>query len=415
MENKPALTAERRLAYIEDMADLETREFTMRKAVENLEETNAITRSKITNLKKALEQASKQLHQKHPYLPSKNPPVEPEKPEGYDKYLAKHKNLKSPRISAGDIVGRFFAFLGIGLGVMIIYAILFSMLGLDLIVEEIVVQKGGEDALVIFYVSLFSTISFCIIFLPYIVRYIRDRKAYYKYQPYKLAHEQYIKACAEYYSYQNNLQDYKRSELAYQNQKELYEKERQEGLLLINANNAQINRLQESIHSVHAQKQKLYALNIIPPDYREMDCVIMLHQIFRNGLKDNMADAILLYEERVYRQDIIRGIDKIYDMLGELNATMRAIEDRLIDVQHELQMIGSDMSNQLASIQDNQSRMLSEMQDASRAQEAYAAAQERWQREQLAETRASRYAAEAVQNSNRKYEWYMEQHRQGLL
>ena len=203
--------------------------------------------------------------------------------------------------------------------------------------------------------------------------------------------------------------------MKYQEKKYIFTNAQLRHSAFIDANNAQINRLQESIHSVHAQKQKLYALNIIPPDYREMDCVIMLHQIFRNGLKDNMADAILLYEERVYRQEIIRGIDKIYDMLGQLNATMRAIEDRLIDVQHELQMIGSDMSNQLASIQDNQSRMLSEMQDASRAQEAYAAAQERWQREQLAETRASRYAAEAVQSSNRKYEWYMEQHRQGLL
>ena len=40
MENKPALTSEQRLAYIGDMADIETREFTMKKAVEDLRATN---------------------------------------------------------------------------------------------------------------------------------------------------------------------------------------------------------------------------------------------------------------------------------------------------------------------------------------------------------------------------------------
>ncbi len=184
---------------------------------------------------------------------------------------------------------------------------------------------------------------------------------------------------------------------------------------LTEANNAQIALLQNSIQALHAQKQELYSIGIIPPDYREMDCVIMLHQIFRNGLKDNMADAILLYEERIFRQEVIRGIDKIYNMLGQLNDSMRAIESRLIEVKQELQMFGSDMSNQLAAIADNQSRLLSEMEDANEAQAAYAAAREQWQREQLAETRASRYAAEAVQRSNEKYEWYMDQHRRGLL
>jgi DNA repair exonuclease SbcCD ATPase subunit len=196
---------------------------------------------------------------------------------------------------------------------------------------------------------------------------------------------------------------------------QLYELTRAKNSALIDANNAQIALLQENIQSLHTQKQDLYSLGIIPPDYRTMDCVIMLHQIFRNGLKDNMADAILLYEERVYRQEIIRGIEKIYDMLGQLNDSMRAIESRLIEVKQELQMIGSDMSNQLAAIADNQSRILSEMEDANEAQAAYAAAQEQWQREQLAETRASRYAAEAVQRSNEKFEWYMDQHRRGFM
>ena len=232
------------------------------------------------------------------------------------------------------------------------------------------------------------------------------------YKPYMEEYEKYTKEIGD---VQYDFDILAKTNQEKEKSEQLYELTRAKNSALIDANNVQIALLQESIQSIHSQKQDLYSIGIIPPDYREMDCVIMLHQIFRNGLKDNMADAILLYEERVYRQEIIRGIEKIYVMLGQLNATMRAIEDRLMDVQHELQMIGSDMSNQLASIQDNQSRMLSEMQDASRTQEAYAAAQERWQSEQLAETRASRYAAEAVQSSNRKYEWYMEQHRQGLL
>ena len=443
MENKPALTQEQRLAYIGDMADLETREFLMEKVVKDLKERNNsmnTTLVKLGNECFALEQEKNQSYQvlqKNFSGEEPSMPVESEKPKGYDQYLKKYatRSPMSQYITIGGIIGRFFAFLGTTLGVTIFNLVL-SLIGIELgsdllaNLERKLMQNGGEGTLAAFYIALSSCIAFCIIFIPYIIGFIqhcRFKKAYKKYFPYVEEHEQahawYIKALEQYKrektsfekDKEKHTQKYTQVDMMYHEKQMQLEAYQRKYMPLINANDSQITLLQESIRSIHSQKQDLYSIGIIPPDYREMDCVIMLHQIFRNGLKDNMADAILLYEERVYRQEIIRGIEKIYDMLGQLNDSMRAIESRLIEVKQELQMIGSDMSNQLAAIADNQSRILSEMEDASEAQAAYAAAQEQWQREQLAETRASRYAAEAVQRSNEKYEWYMEQHRQGLM
>jgi hypothetical protein len=238
---------------------------------------------------------------------------------------------------------------------------------------------------IVFVVFLYNTVWYllCIFSYKHKETIWNDYEIYEKYQ---YGYNQYMEAKRVFEKYSASVEAFHNAQYDLQTAEEASKLADQK----IEFVNTQITLLQESIQSLHSQKQDLYSIGIIPPDYREMDCVIMLHQIFRNGLKDNMADAILLYEERVFRQEVIRGIDKIYNMLGRLNDSMRAIESRLIEVKQELQMIGSDMSNQLAT-------------------------QEQWQREQLAETRASRYAAEAVQRSNEKYEWYMDQHRRGFM
>ena len=77
---------------------------------------------------------------------------------------------------------------------------------------------------------------------------------------------------------------------------------------------AQADLLVQTADELHAKKESLYRANIIPPDYRELDCVLMFHQIFRNDLADTMREAVKIYEERVFRQEVIRGIDRIYRM-----------------------------------------------------------------------------------------------------
>jgi hypothetical protein len=57
----------------------------------------------------------------------------------------------------------------------------------------------------------------------------------------------------------------------------------------------QTNINQQNIAKTDALLKRYYSLDILPPDYRTMDCVITLDHIFRNDLADTVREAILLY------------------------------------------------------------------------------------------------------------------------
>ena len=147
---------------------------------------------------------------------------------------------------------------------------------------------------------------------------------------------------------------------------------------------AQAESLEKQADIIAANKIKLYQLSIVPPDYRTLDCVIMLNSIFKNDLADTMREAILLYDERVFRGEVLQGIQKIYDMLGKLASSMRAIESCLLDIRRDV----ADMTAEMRGI-------ASEMHESRRYQEKAAD-----------EARATRYAMESVQRSTELLEWY---------
>ena len=140
--------------------------------------------------------------------------------------------------------------------------------------------------------------------------------------------------------------------------------------------------LATQISEIEKNKQKLYSLNIVPPDYRELDCLIEFDQIFRNDLADTMREAVMIYERRVANGEIIQGIQKIYHMLGELVATMRNIESALYSIQSEVRLMSDDLFKFASSYEKSQESLLSE-------------------------TRAARYATEALQQTQERCEWYM--------
>ena len=140
--------------------------------------------------------------------------------------------------------------------------------------------------------------------------------------------------------------------------------------------------LTQHISKIEDEKQKLYALNIVPLDYRELDCLIEFDQIFRNDLADTMREAVKIYEERVFRGEVIRGVDKIYTMLEELTATMRNIESAFYSIQSEVRLMSDDLFKFTSSCEKSQENLLSE-------------------------TRAARYATEALQKTQERCEWYM--------
>ncbi len=430
MASNRELSQNQLIDYLKDMSDIEVREFTLRKAIDELkyqqnrfkstEELQA--RKEIAAAQKNLNQAKKELLRGRPESDAilQSPPKEPTKPDSWEdfqkktapEHYGKSDPFKEAILTPSDLIfSSVFIFVGIYIVLAVICLaagfLLSSVTSADF---DAIMQTGLP---VLAFVSIIITVFLAIIRRKHSIK--KYRKKTDKWQAecaeYKKASEPieaYNRECALYpvdcenfTKYQNAIQHLRKKEAALST----IEKERKAHRAVLDS---QIAALQPHIVTLFNQKYALYDLNIIPPDYRTLDCVLMLHQIFRNGLKDNMAEAVLLYEERVFRQEVIRGIDKIYEMLGDLNASMRAVEERLIDVRQEVQMMGNDLCGRL-------DHMAAQAEKSAQNQEMWMDSQERWQEDLLSETRASRYAAEAVQNSNYKYEWYMEQHRQGLL
>ena len=88
---------------------------------------------------------------------------------------------------------------------------------------------------------------------------------------------------------------------------------------------------------------RCYALNIIPPDYRTIDCVTILDHAFRNNLADTIREAVLYYEELLFRGEVVRGINNIYSRLGELLNTLNDVRDGLYEIQREVSDIKEDI------------------------------------------------------------------------
>lgn len=141
-----------------------------------------------------------------------------------------------------------------------------------------------------------------------------------------------------------------------------------------------------SSKQVYKRLSGLYSLTkIIPPDYRKMDCVLTFQQIFRNDLADDMRRAQEIYDERVFRGELIRGMKEIYERLGRLNSSMEYMQRTLISIHNNVSMMSQDVfrfTQTMDSVNSTQERILEQ-------------------------AKATRYAAEAVQQSQDKCEEYM--------
>ena len=152
----------------------------------------------------------------------------------------------------------------------------------------------------------------------------------------------------------------------------------------------QFKRNQENIECISEMLEQYYDLDIIPPDYRTIDCVITLDHIFQNDLADTMRDAVLLYKNWLFQGMIIQGMEKIYSMVGNLSAQMQYMQTTLDNIESQTASFYDDLNDLFEKQGQTQEKLLEE-------------------------SRCTRYAAESIKRSNEKYEWYVEQHRQGLL
>lgn len=212
---------------------------------------------------------------------------------------------------------------------------------------------------------------------------------------YKIAkkrYDNYLIKQQQYDQYINSLSRYNQQEKIIencQNQYALTQKNLEEAKKHCAEAQKQIEKLDHiskylSLHisKIEAQKTKLYSLDIISFDYRKLDCLIEFDQMFRNDLVDTLREAKLIYEERVRHGELMTGIDNIYNMLGSLTAAMHNIESALYSIKNEVQLMSDDVYKIASSTEKFQDSMLSE-------------------------SRAARYATEALKKSTERCEWYM--------
>lgn len=143
--------------------------------------------------------------------------------------------------------------------------------------------------------------------------------------------------------YDNDYSQYQSELGKYYSDKEEYYKKRDDMVIQAENFKIQAERTSDDLRRLYAQRDTFYSVGIVPPDYRTLDCVCVLDQIFRNDLADNVREAIKIYEERVFRGDVIRGIGAIADQLGMLNGLMLGIGMVLTQIENTVNEMSSDI------------------------------------------------------------------------
>lgn len=180
----------------------------------------------------------------------------------------------------------------------------------------------------------------------------------------------------------------------------------------------QIPILTELCKTLEKQIADMHKLNLIPPNYRSFECLIAFDQMFKNDLVDNMRQAALLYDERVFRGEMVKGLDNIYNSINNLGALMantvavlRRIQsntdrmcDEMMDISSNLVRMNANVTGHLSTISGNISSLGSSID--------YIADN---QRDIASELEYNRYANEAIRANSNRMIWYTEQRRQGLL
>ena len=137
--------------------------------------------------------------------------------------------------------------------------------------------------------------------------------------------------------------------------------------------------------------------------------------MFRNDLVDTMREAVLIYEERVFRGEMIKGLENIRRAIGNLSALMaetisvlnridsntRRMKDQLYTISSDITRMNANVTGHLSTISSNLESGLGAIAES--------------QNNIASELEYSRYANDAIRTNSDRMIWYAEQRRQGLL
>ncbi len=391
MANELTMTKEQTARFVHDAVEMESAVFTLDRAIKECEKRKTEQQSEADSQNQECVAAKTKVWKAKQDVDDISPPKTFEEYtrdlQGQRYYEKKHLKKEFTSVIPKSILFTLIALAVSAIFILATYSTSYSA------------ASSGEETWTDFYavVGIFS-LPVAITLLRQIIKIC---KAYGEYQKSIRAsrklntsnqtlYEEYLKA-HEYHK-QRLHEEYREA------QKELNNKtnQRQKTLDGINLLTTQISNLRANRNQIQSTLSRFYDIGIIPPDYRYMDCTIMLDQIFRNDLADTMRDAIRIYEERIFRGEVIKGMDRICSMLGNLSAGMIAIEQRLNSIDSNVKMMSQDLytfSERIAAGQAKQQKATAEL---------------------LEETKMHRYAAEQVAESAKNLEWH-ERRRQGWV
>lgn len=180
-------------------------------------------------------------------------------------------------------------------------------------------------------------------------------------------------------SYENRLENFNN---AYnQAEKNLAAKliERKQKQIYVQKLRSHADQLDKDIAEIEKALQHNYALNIVPPDYRRLECLLWIDYAFRNDQVDTMREATLQCDKWT-RHEVQMQV------LNELARNFRSIRELLETMNTNISMMNQDLFR-------------------------IAEAQEK----QLSETQSARYAMESVKQSTERLEFYEEMKRHGTF
>lgn len=269
------------------------------------------------------------------------------------KSLNKAKNkLKNSRLGIADYISGILLFT-----IKHILLFIFGLPILTIVVSLLFVDIAAQNMYFVYAVVIAIVIIWCIIAV------FNTKKS----SP-KTEDQKWIRV--EISEYEEALFNYKEA----LNNFEEYEISNKEAWL------SEATRCASSAAEIRKNLDTLYAMNVIPQDYRTFDTLLCLNQIFRNDLADTIREAIELYEERVYRGEVVKGIQNIYSRLKEMNSSMDYITNELRKVEQDVNSMTRDMhkvSGKLSSGAASSDSMLSELRSFQYAFEQINASRER--------------------------------------
>lgn len=358
-KNQITLTKNKISTFIHDMKELEQQQFTLKetraKCISRRQTTSENAKHKISEAENACRQTDINLNQA---LKNRIP-----KP----KEVSEPKKVREPFGLFVSLILLLFVYtpIAIAIAIMIAYSPIMLLLPEAKDANDTVVVLGSFLALLL---AGFNNIMVN-------RRYRRYKKKLKKYL-------QYLESNKNYEQQEENIKNCQEQCKLAQKMSENAKIYNSDAKTQIEKLNLMIEFLSLHISKIEDQKNQLYTVGIVPPDYRKLDCLIEFDQMFRNDLVDTVREAIKTYEERVFRGEVVRGVEKIYNMLGNLSASMQNIEKTLYSIQSEVRLMSDEIYNIASATESFQSSMLSE-------------------------SRAARYAAEALQKSQEKCESYL--------